>query len=108
MITQTKVFELKGILEKEPKPMLIDVREVSEYRDVRVPSAIPLPLSEFSVQKVLALGAVREEPLYLICRSGSRSMQAAHILAEAGFSQLVNIVGGTISWVNSGYDTEQG
>ena len=38
--------------------------------------------------------ASADTPLYIICRSGVRSAAARQLLAEAGFTALVNIEGG--------------
>lgn len=108
MITQMKVADLKTILDRDPTAVLIDVREVPEFEEVRAKRAQLVPLSGFSMEKVLQLGAKKDSPLYLICRSGGRSMQAAQALERAGFTQLVNIEGGTMAWVASGFEISQG
>ncbi len=39
----------------------------------------------------------RDEPLYLICRSGSRGRQACEKILTAGFTKVVNVEGGTLA-----------
>ena len=50
------------------------------------------------VKRVEALAASRglgkEDPIYLICRSGSRSAKAANILAVAGYTQVYTVTDG--------------
>ena len=44
----------------------------------------------------------KNEPVYLICQSGRRSMEAARMLNEAGFPQTISIAGGTAAWKAAG------
>ena len=48
----------------------------------------------------------KDKTVFLICRSGKRSMTAAQKLEEEGFEDLVNVAGGTLAWVEAGLDTE--
>jgi len=77
---------------------LIDVREVGEYEEGHVAGAVLVPLSELQdrVAEVPADGIV-----YLICKSGGRSARAAEFLIPLGVD-AVNVVGGTMAWIESG------
>ena len=48
------------------------------------------------------------EPYYVICRSGSRGQQACEKFLKAGFSNVVNIEGGTEAWVAAGLPVVRG
>ena len=48
------------------------------------------------------------DPLYLICRSGSRGQQACEKFVKAGYSNAVNIEGGTIACVEAGLPVIRG
>lgn len=50
----------------------------------------------------------REEPLYTICRSGSRGRQACERFHAAGFTNVVNVEGGTQAWERAGLPVVQG
>lgn len=108
MITQMSVTELKKILDNNPDAVLVDVREVAEFREIRAKRAQLVPLSQFSVEQVQRLAPDKKVPVYLICRSGARSMRAAQILEQAGYSDLVNIEGGTNAWAYNGYEVAHG
>jgi hydroxyacylglutathione hydrolase len=43
----------------------------------------------------------------VICAGGYRSSAAASLLQQQGFSNLLNVAGGTSAWVNAGYKIEQ-
>ena len=81
---------------------LIDVREPAEYASGHVPGAISMPLATVPV-RINELP--RMSPVHIICQSGGRSMQAAAYLAQAGYS-VVNVSGGTGSWIMSGFPVE--
>lgn len=43
------------------------------------------------------LVAVKDQPIYVICRSGNRSATATRMLLEAGY-QATNVAGGMRAW----------
>jgi len=88
---------------------LIDVRTPVEFREIHVEYARNLPLDR------LDPAALRKElqgnpdaPLYVICRSGSRGRQACDKLAAAGFTQAVNVEGGTLACESAGVPVVRG
>lgn len=85
--------------------LLVDVRELSEYIEVRAPGALLMPLSEF-VQRFGELPRDRE--LLMICHSGFRSMQAANFLARQGYPNVANVMGGMEEWEYAGLPIERG
>lgn len=95
------VCALHRLKEEAGDLLLIDVREADEYREVCYPMSTNIPLSEFSLERVEAL-AHRDQPIYLICRSGRRSMRAASLLDEAGFESVYNVEGGMLDWQEKG------
>ena len=74
---------------------LIDVRTPVEYRQVHAEPARLVPLDRLDPRAVMESRAgVGDHPLYLICRSGSRSRQAAERFHRAGYPHVVNVEGG--------------
>jgi rhodanese-related sulfurtransferase len=84
--------------------VLVDVREVHEWVEVRVPGVQLIPLGELG-QRAGEIPSA--EVLYVICRSGARSRRACELLA-AGGRDAVNVAGGTLAWIASGRPTESG
>ena len=77
------------------KPVLLDVREPSEFATGHVPDARNVPLGG------LAAASARLDPLaetLVICRSGRRSVTAARQLKRAGFADVYSVAGGTAAW----------
>lgn len=83
---------------------LIDVREPDEFAEVHARGAVNVPLSEFMERH----GEIDDtQPVYVICRSGGRSAQAAQYMEGAlGMEDVINVEGGTQAWVGSGLETE--
>jgi len=77
---------------------LFDVRLPDEYESGHVSGARLIPLPEVPER----VGDFPTDgPVYLICRSGARSLRAAEFLAQFGV-EGVNVAGGTLAWVRSG------
>ena len=75
---------------------LLDVREDWETALAPVPSAIlHIPMGQIA-DRLSELDPQRET--VVICRSGGRSMQVAHFLANRGFSSVSNLTGGILAW----------
>ncbi|MGL6073042.1 MAG: rhodanese-like domain-containing protein [Fimbriiglobus sp.] len=87
---------------------LIDVRTPIEFREMHCTFARNVPLSDLDPKAILANRAVSEQPLYVICRSGSRGKQACERFLAAGFTQVVNVEGGTLAWAESGLEVNRG
>jgi sulfur-carrier protein adenylyltransferase/sulfurtransferase len=74
---------------------VIDVREPAEYRIAHIDGVPLLPLSQLP-QRFTELDP--EQPYYLHCRTGSRSMSALEFLRQKGFKHLKSVKGGIIAW----------
>lgn len=79
---------------------LIDVRTPVEYRELHVDFARNVPLDSLDVQAEMNAHRAKfaaDEPLYVICRSGSRGQIACNKFEAAGFQNVVNVEGGTLA-----------
>lgn len=82
---------------------LIDVRIPVEYREVHLEFARSVPLEQLDVAALMQhRNESNNEPLYVICRSGSRGQQACDRFLAAGFSNVINVEGGTLACVQAG------
>lgn len=73
------------------KPEVVDVRKPGEYQSEHVQGALNLPLDY--INEHLA-EFKKDQPLYLHCAGGYRSVIAASILKSRGWDNIVNIEGG--------------
>jgi rhodanese-related sulfurtransferase len=90
---------------RQGKPVeLVDVRTPVEFAEVHAAGARLLPIDR------LDAGAMKKgrngEPVYLICKSGKRSTEAAERLEAAGLNVAV-VSGGTEAWVQAGLPVER-
>ncbi|MFD0317891.1 rhodanese-like domain-containing protein [Streptomyces flavalbus] len=80
--------------------VLLDVRELPEWRAGHAPAAVHLPLSALTAGAPLP-AAAQARPLLVVCRSGHRSQHAAEILAARG-AHAVDVIGGMVDWAAAG------
>lgn len=87
---------------------LIDVRSALEWNGGHVVGARHVPLGSLDPAAVMAarLGKA-EDPIYVICASGGRSAAACDAFHRAGFTQAVNVAGGTSAWAGAGLPIER-
>lgn len=76
---------------KGAKPIVIDVRKPSEFSAEHLEDAINLPL-DFINEHLAEFP--KDEPFYMHCASGYRSMVAASILKARGWDNFVEVAGG--------------
>ncbi len=95
---------------KSGQPLdLIDVRTPVEFREMHVPQARNVPLDQLDPQAVMsARKSANSQPLYVICRSGSRGQQACTKFEAAGFTNVVNVAGGTLACEQAGVQLVRG
>jgi len=88
---------------------LLDVRTPVEYRELHAADARNVPLDRLDPATVMqARNGSKDGPLYLICRSGSRGRQACEKFLAAGFTNAVNVEGGTLAWAECGLPVVRG
>jgi rhodanese-related sulfurtransferase len=94
MMKQLTAKEVENLLSEDKSLNLIDVREVEEVREGKIPTAvnIPLGLLEFRMNEL-----DKKKEYILVCRSGGRSGRAAEFLENYGFN-VINMTGGMLSW----------
>ena len=93
-------------LEQTPRPQLVDERTLREYAEERLPDAILMDIREASFD-TLILTLDKDRPVFVYCRSGKRSMDAAKILKKNNFKTIYNLEGGILLWKEKGKPTER-
>lgn len=87
------------------KAVLVDVREPDEWQAGHIAEATHIPLGTIAARSS-TLPTNRE--ILLICRTGNRSALAQERLAQAGVTNVTNVEGGMIAWVEQGYPITTG
>ena len=101
-IEQVSVAELKEQMTSGDL-QIVDVRRPAEYAGGHVPRAINAPLASLDKNP---LPLQKDKRTAVICAGGYRSSAAASLLQQQGFSNLLNVSGGTGAWINAGYPVE--
>ncbi|HEX2535757.1 MAG TPA: rhodanese-like domain-containing protein [Chitinophagaceae bacterium] len=91
------VEELKQKMDAGEKVQLIDVREPHESAEFSIGGRL-VPLGKVQTMQVEELEDLKEEDLYIYCRSGRRSMMACMVLEQLGFKEPTNVEGGMLAW----------
>ena len=87
------------------RPLLVDVRNLDEFTEARVAGARFIPLPEFAARFD---ELPRDRPLFLFCRSGSRSAAATTHLISLGWTDVSNVDGGLLAWSRAGLPLVEG
>jgi rhodanese-related sulfurtransferase len=105
-IKHINVHELKSLMDANPNLCLIDVREVPEWQEARIPGAVHIPKDQI-VSGIRGIMLDKNQPIYLHCRSGVRSAYAAQLLIDNGYKDVCSVDGGILDWATYGYPIEQ-
>jgi rhodanese-related sulfurtransferase len=85
--------------------IVVDVRSLEEYVAGHIDQSLSLPLDQFSAH----LNALpHDRLLIMVCQTGARSVQAYHILQDAGFTQITVLSGGIEAWKAANYPVVTG
>ncbi|MFC7060284.1 rhodanese-like domain-containing protein [Halobacillus seohaensis] len=86
--------DLQNSLQENKTLNIIDVREVDEVAEGKIPGAvnIPLGLLEFRMNEL-----DKSKEYIMVCRSGGRSGRASQFLESRGF-KVINMTGGMLAW----------
>src|SRR5688500_15532085 len=89
--------EVKQRLDAGEQLYLLDVREPHENAEFNIGGTL-YPLGKIQQMDVEQIEDLRDKEVICYCRSGARSMQAAMILEQLGFTNTKNLVGGMLAW----------
>lgn len=90
-------------LEKSSQGILfVDVREPDEIAQLAydVPEIVAIPLSQFESRYA---EVPRDREIVMVCKGGGRSLKTTRFLRDHGYTQVSNMDGGIIQWVQRGY-----
>lgn len=100
---------LNSLIANGATPEIIDVRTPVEFQEVHINIAKNVPLDRLDPEAVMgSRNGAANEPLYIVCRSGARGSQACQKFIAAGYSNVINIEGGTMACVREGIAVTRG
>jgi len=104
-IDEVDVPRALEILDGDAPTLLVDVRELDEWTEGRIPGAIHLPRG-FLESRIEQAAPDRAQPILLYCAGGARSAFAAKSLGDLGYENVTSLAGGYTDWKRSGLPTE--
>jgi thioredoxin len=99
-----KTIDVKTFADKlnsTPNPQLLDVRTPAEFSGEHIDNAVNVNWNaDDFVSKANQYD--KAKPIFVYCKVGGRSAQAANKLVELGFKEVYNLDGGMMKWNASG------
>lgn len=96
--TYEKISMSEGLarMESDENYILLDVRRADEFEAGHIPGAVNLPNEEIGTEEIPSLPD-KTQTIYIYCRSGNRSKQAADKLLALGYTNIIEF-GGIIDY----------
>jgi len=98
-------WDLQEILDSDNPPMILDVREPYEFDAMHIEGSINVPRGileaacEYDYEETIAeLVEARDRKIVILCRSGNRSILAAYIMKQMGYTDPVSLKTGLRGW----------
>lgn len=94
-----EVQELKEKMERGDSFLLLDVRETFEREEFNIGGEF-IPMGMFP-RAAAHLEDHQNDEIIVYCRSGRRSATVQYMLQQAGFSNVRNLEGGVLAWIDA-------
>ena len=96
--TYEKISMSEGLkrMESDEDYILLDVRRADEFESGHIPGAVNLPNEMIGTEEIPSLPD-KMQTIYIYCRSGNRSKQAADKLLALGYTNIIEF-GGIIDY----------
>jgi len=98
-------WDLEVKIEQSPDLILLDVREPSEFAALHIKGSLNVPRGILESacdwdydETEPALAGGRDSEIIVICRSGNRSVLAAHTMQRMGFKNVASLKTGVRGW----------
>ena len=93
---QVSSAEAMKLMAESSDYIILDVRTMDEYRTGHIENAVCIP-NETITKDIVKQLPDKDQRIFVYCRSGNRSRQAASKLASFGYSDIIEF-GGINSW----------
>jgi rhodanese-related sulfurtransferase len=98
---EVSVTDAAGLLKGAPLPVLIDLRERTDYDQGHLPGAISVPFAEFKA-RLESLKLPKIDPVVLYGADDARARDATRLLYESGYQGALTLKGGMDAWRAAG------
>jgi len=93
------VEQVKARIDAGESLHLLDVREPGEHAEFNIGGTL-LSLGKIQTMQVDDIEDWKDQEVIVYCRSGNRSGQACMILETVGFTDVKNLTGGMLAWMD--------
>jgi sulfur-carrier protein adenylyltransferase/sulfurtransferase len=100
-VPEVQVSDLAARVGAGDAPLVIDIREQSEWDEGHIPGAVHIPRS--FLESRIAGVAARDREVILSCASGQRSLLGGITLQEMGYTSVSSLAGGFSRWKQNGH-----
>ncbi len=90
--------QLKTMIDANPELYVLDVREPHEIAICAIEGTHKIPLGQIAERYA---EVPTDQPVVVHCKLGGRSAQAVEFLQSKGYSEIKNVAGGIIAWIDS-------
>ena len=104
-VREVMPWDLEDRLQENPGLLIVDVREPYEFDAMHIAGSISVPRGilesacEWEYEETIpALVQAREREVVVVCRSGYRSVLAAHSMQVLGYQNVVSLKTGLRGW----------
>lgn len=95
MVKEVSPQELHSLLKPDHEYVLLDVRQPWEFDICHLPCSINIPLGDLDKASTQLPD---DKDLVTICHHGVRSKQAAILLEQCGYQNVISLQGGVDAW----------
>ena len=101
-VAMVKPRDLYDQMQAGTAPIIVDVRLPTEWMGLRIGNVLNLPVNVLDTEAKRLNPRI---PVLTVCNSAYRSSMGAGVLQKLGFSNVVNMEGGSEAWIEAGLPT---
>jgi hydroxyacylglutathione hydrolase len=94
-------MNVKELRERQNEVTLVDVRQLSEWKEGHIPGAIHMEAGRMAWDE---LPFPHDKVLAIHCASGNRSMSVSSVLQRRGYHNVIQVEGGINKWKMHGFE----
>lgn len=107
MLTYMTVEDYQRARVSGKAPVLVDVRDKTEFAQSHIPGALNMPLLTLS-KDVMSEVPDKQTPIVIYCDVGIRQHHAARLLRSLGYERVAEMQGGMVNYSRSGQEMRPG
>ena len=88
------------MMQTDKNYLIVDVRTLKEYNESHIPAAINIPNEMIRETVQIKKLPDKNQLIFVYCRSGRRSAEAAQKLVRMGYTNVVDF-GGLLDWTGA-------